>query len=983
MRELWGSVIIFLICPVLGGLPVVDWLVRRGTGKRLRQLGTGNLSVSAAFYHGGRTVGIVAVCSEAAKGVIAVLLARWFFTTEPAWEIVALIALVMGRYWMGGGAGTTNVFWGIVAHDPIGAVVIAFLGLMSFTLVRERRAGRYVSLFWLVMILAVRQSGQDYAIAVVILAALMAWIYTKIPDDLELVEPTDQEQDTRTLFRFFRGDNAVLTLRDRLEPQKVGAKAATLATLKRWGYAVPEGWVLPAGDDPQPLILSLNPSPEQPLIVRSSAIGEDSATASAAGQYVTLPNITTPPQLEAAVLHCQTSYNSRRAVEYRRHHHQRDQSLAVLVQQQITGQYSGVAFSRDPVDQYRDVVVIEALPGGAAAVVSGQTTPEQYSVHFAADPVMPPDHEHLDGDRPELDDPAALAIAGEGSTPSHVLQQVARLCRDLEARYHGIPQDMEWTYDGETLWILQTRPITTLAPIWTRKIAAEVIPGAIRPLTWSINQPLTCGVWGKLFEIGLGDRAAGLDFDATATLHFSHAYFNATLLGEIFRRMGLPPESLEFLTRGAPMTKPPILRTLKNLPGLWRLAQREWRLPQDFARDQQKWFIPTLQQVQTPATHLSPDELLARVDLILSTLQRATYYNILAPLSAAIRQGILQVSEAELDTQAMPEVASVRALMQLAEKSRNLLPMGQLNFDSCPSLFAYLADMPDGQPILDQFNLWLKQYGYLSEVATDIAVPRWSEQPRPMRELFTRCVFDDVQRSRLSQTPDLPESRSAFAKLVQHRLDLKGNVAELYNRLLAQLRWTLLALEQQWLQAGLLQEAGDLFFLTLAELAEQVERDAGSLDPVLGDRLAFRKQAYTHHQALSHVPPVVYGQPSADRPPPPPSRPVGQTLKGIGVSPGVIEGRVQVVRSLQDSGTLAPDTVLIVPYTDAGWSPLLASAVGIVSEVGGRLSHGAILAREYQIPAVFDVAGVMQLHDGQWVRVDGQQGTIELIDETE
>jgi pyruvate,water dikinase len=982
MRELWGSVIIFLVCPVLGGLPVVDWLVRRGTGKRLRQLGTGNLSVSAAFYHGGRTVGILAVCSEAAKGIIAVLLARSFFPTEPAWDIIALIALVMGRYWMGGGAGTTNVFWGIVTHDPVGAVVIAFLGLMSFTLVRERRAGRYVSLFWLVTILGVRQSGQDYAIAIIILAALMAWIYTKIPDDLELAEPTDSEQDTRTLFRFFRGDNAVLTLRDRLESQKVGAKAATLATLKRWGYAVPEGWVLPAGDDPQPLILSLNPSPAQPLIVRSSAIGEDSATASAAGQYVTLPNITTPAELEAAVLQCQTSYNSRRAVEYRRHHHQRDKSLAVLVQQQITGQYSGVAFSRDPVDQYRDVVVIDALPGGAAAVVSGQTTPEQYSVYFSMD-AAPSPQTNSTLDSPEIDDPADLTITGTGETPPQVLQQVARLCRDLEARYHGIPQDMEWTYDGETLWILQTRPITTLAPIWTRKIAAEVIPGAIRPLTWSINQPLTCGVWGKLFEIGLGDRAAGLNFEATATLHFSHAYFNATLLGEIFRRMGLPPESLEFLTRGAPMTKPPILRTLQNLPGLWRLAQREWRLPQDFARDQQKWFIPTLQQIQTSATTLSPDELLARVDLILSTLQRATYYNILAPLSAAIRQGIFQIRDEELDTQAMPEVASVRALMQLAEKSRNLLPMGQLNFDSCPSLFAYLADMPDGQSILDQFNVWLKQYGYLSEVATDIAVPRWSEQPRPMRELFTRCVFDDVQRSRLSQPPELPESRSTFAKLVQRRLTLKGEVAELYNRLLAQLRWTLLSLEQQWLKAGMLEEAGDLFFLTLAEITQQVERDTDHLDPALRDRLLFRQQAYAHHQALTHVPPVVYGQPSADRPPPPPSRPVGQTLQGIGVSPGVIEGRVQVVRSLQDLSSLEANTVLIVPYTDAGWSPLLANAAGIVSEVGGRLSHGAILAREYQIPAVFDVAGVMQISNGQWVRVNGQEGTVELIDDAD
>ena len=98
----------------------------------------------------------------------------------------------------------------------------------------------------------------------------------------------------------------------------------------------------------------------------------------------------------------------------------------------------------------------------------------------------------------------------------------------------GIPQDIEWSFDGQQLWVLQSRPITTLLPIWTRKIAAEVIPGVIRPLTWSINRPLTCGVWGDLFTTVLKDRAADIDFSQTATLHYMRAYFNATLLGDIF-----------------------------------------------------------------------------------------------------------------------------------------------------------------------------------------------------------------------------------------------------------------------------------------------------------------------------------------------------------------------------------------------------------------------------------------------------------------
>ncbi len=161
-----------------------------------------------------------------------------------------------------------------------------------------------------------------------------------------------------------------------------------------------------------------------------------------------------------------------------------------------------------------------------------------------------------------------LKVEGEGDVPPGLIQQVAFLARHLEAHYHGVPQDIEWSYDGHNLWLLQARPITTLLPIWTRKIASEVIPGLIRPLTWSINRPLTCGVWGELFTVVLGKRATGLDFNQTATLHFSRAYFNASFLGQIFRRMGLPPESLEFfLTRGAKFSKPPLRSTLRNILG--------------------------------------------------------------------------------------------------------------------------------------------------------------------------------------------------------------------------------------------------------------------------------------------------------------------------------------------------------------------------------------------------------------------------------
>ncbi|MGB0562415.1 MAG: glycerol-3-phosphate acyltransferase [Spirulinaceae cyanobacterium] len=976
MNTLWGCLVIFCLLPVVGGLPLIDGLVRLGTGQSLRHLGTGNISVSAAFYHAGTAIGVLAVLSEASKGLAAVALARAFFPNSPAWELLALIALVLGRYWFAKGAGMTNVFWGLVLHDAMVAVAIVVMGGISLTLVRERRTGRLVGLALMVIFLALRQpQNAEYGLMALLLGGTLAGILQKMPDDLDLPTPkTTTGMRSRQMFRFFRSDQGLLSLGEPLTAQKVGAKAATLSQLKQWGYTVPEGWVIRAGDDLGAVLRSVTPSPEQPVIVRSSAVGEDSAGASAAGQYLSVGEITSTAALEDAIIRCQQAYHRPQAVQYRQRYGQPDRPLSLIIQTQIQSRYAGVAFSRDPLEQYRQGVTIEAIEGQPAQVVSGQLTPERYAIY-----------------EPEAE---TAVLEGEGSgketVPTEILFAVARLARELEARYHGIPQDLEWCHDGETLWLLQARPITTLQPIWSRKIAAEVIPGVIRPLTWSINQPLTCGVWGELFTEVLGqERSRSLDFATTATLHFSHAYFNATLISQIFRLMGLPAESLEWLTRGAKLSRPSLVSTLSNAPGLIRLLQQEWDLPQQFEQAERQWFEPLLQDLVSPVDMLSEPELAMRIERILSNLRRVTRYQILAPLSLALRQAILQVPDAELDLTVLPEVAALRSLLDLAEQSRNLLPLKELDFDSCPSLFAYLADMPDGEGILAQFNQWLAVYGYLSEVTTDIAVPRWLDDPRPMRELFSQYIFSDGQRAQLRNRLQDEDAKppSLAARWLQPRLQLKGRVAELYNLLLAHLRWTFRHIEIRWRAAQYLQDAGDIFFLQWPEICDRLE----AIDPddpqpwpaetiaTVQAQIAHRREQYTAHCQLDYVPPVVYGQPQPETLPLPPLANATR-LQGIAVSAGTIEGEVQLLKSMQNIPPLTENTILVVPYTDAGWSPLLAQVGGIIAEAGGRLSHGAIVAREYGIPAVFDVPGALhQLQSGQRVRLDGDRGTVDIL----
>ncbi|PHJ60265.1 pyruvate phosphate dikinase PEP/pyruvate-binding protein [Nostoc linckia z18] len=958
MFELWAILVILIVCPLLGGLPLIEWITYTLKRKRLSQLGTGNISVSAAFYHGGTLVGILAVLSEAFKGIAAVLLCRAFFPEGSFWEIVALIALVIGRYWIGRGAGTTNVVWGFVVHDPLVAIFVFFFAGISFSVMHSRHVVKFgVLLLFPLFVTLLHLSDVPKMLAAVVLACLMAWIYTKIPDDMNL--PAEEAQtESQAMLEFLRGDRAMVSLDEELDAAIVGEKAATLSQIKRWGYSVPKGWVLaPIDEDPELLTEFLQPSELSPLVVRSSAIGEDSELASAAGQYKTVLNVTSPQELQQAIAEVKASYNHPSAVQYRRDRGLNETAMAVLIQQQVQSVFSGVAFSRDPITQQGDAIIIEALPGSPTQVVSGKVTPEQYRAFVF-----------------ESENSSSVQLEGEGRVPQALIKQVAYLAYRLEKRYNGTPQDIEWSYDGQTLWVLQSRPITTLLPIWTQKIAAEVIPGVIHPLTWSINRPLTCGVWGELFTLVLGERASGLDFTETATLHYSRAYFNASLLGDIFIRMGLPPESLEFLTRGAKLSKPSWKSTWENLPGLGRLLKQELSLEKDFKQDYYKLFIPGLSQLaQEDINQFEAPQLLVRIDLILELLRRGTYYSILAPLSAALRQSIFRVKDKQIDRSVTPEVAALRSLTAIAADAKEILSTCEPQ-----QVFDELNQTPKGKKILQEFDELLQDYGYLSEVGTDISVPTWRENPQLIEQMFVQLIQGNELQAGGKNTNNNIFFRTRKRGFVQRRVDIKGRVTEVYSRLLAELRWSFVALEKIWLKSGLLKKTDDIFFLDFDEVRRLVAGEDSALVEHLVELVEFRRSQFAQDSEITQVPFVVYGNT-----PPHPLAPSAlysdQILQGIGASHGQVEGRVKVLRNLQEVPEINRDTILVVPYTDSGWAPLLLRAGGLIAEAGGRLSHGAIVAREYGIPAIMDVRGATWLlQDGQRVRIDGSRGIVEL-----
>ncbi|XZN94828.1 MAG: glycerol-3-phosphate acyltransferase [Microcoleus sp.] len=1061
----------------IGALPLTGWAVRVFAGKDLRVLGTGNIGVSAAFIHGGKVAGIAAVLAEIARGMIPVLAGRFWFPDTPALALALLIPLVAGRYAIARGGGVTNAVWGIFAFSPAVAITAGIFGLLVWRLAevvwgKGDRARLFASRcgclctpiwFWLW-----RQNTTEF-LAAAGLACLLFTISLRQGDDMALSK-----------------SEKLLSLDNSLDAKVCGDKAAKLSLLKRAKFNVPPGWILlqgnpnlaPRGESQPPptppkggsqppltalggsqppltLLGESQPPPTPPkggkkegrkreelsisdaviqhltsqipnqMIVRSSAVGEDGDISSAAGQYQTIGPVSTAAQLREAINCCRQSYWTSEAVAYRRQRQLPDTQMAVLIQPYIDGQVAGVMFTRNPLDGGSQVI-IEALPGGAESVVGGQITPVHLEIDFSTS-------ESLQASFIKLENNSFIAHS--------IVAELVKQAQAIEEFFHGIPQDIEWSWDGEQIWILQSRPITNLQPFWTRTIAAEVIPGAIRPLTWSINRPLTCGVWGEIFQVVLGDRAANLNFNETATLLGSHAYFNATLLGEIFRMMGLPEQGLEFLLRGQKMGKPPLGKILPSLPGLWRLVQRERALNGKFKSDRTGIFLPAIQKLQksevnpplpqvnpglfhsqinhrfvgvvdgaclpssstgemgagTGAPPLQENEtalplppprgerrgdntqdlmgLLERTEQIQEWLKPITYYNILGPIGLAIRKAIFRVPDEWLDNDNAPEIASVRALQHLAQKLRQAAISQSDETISTAKLAQIFAE---SSALQAEFVQWLDTYGYLSEVGTDIAVATWREQPEAYQKLLlTMAQKSVVTNLDAKQKLGLTFWQKWRLDKCQERARVKNEISQVYARLLAHLRWTFLAIEAGGLAMGVFQEAGDIFYLEFGEIQQWIRS---------GDRVSFQdtisqRRAQLKVDRLRPIPPVVYGNllPNSQEKTRTPATSTTKIIQGIPASIGRVEGLVKICRTVTTD--LGENAIVVVPYTDAGWAPLLLGATAIISEVGGQLSHGAIIAREYKIPAVMNIPeATTRFRDGQKVRVDGYLGTVELLE---
>jgi len=785
---------------------------------------------------------------------------------------------------------------------------------------------------------------------------------------------------------------------------RAGGKAVHLAKLARAGLRVPEGFVV-IGAAPESLPADIESAYARlggPVAVRSSALSEDSVDTSFAGQYDTFLGIDGVEAVKDAVVRCLRSASAARTEAYREATNtQRDASMSVVVQKMVDARAAGVLFTRNPVTGAEDEIVIEATRGLGDALVSG---------HVAAHRMI------LSRDGSLRSDDT------QGAETSIDAQLAAKLVRDaLEAENHfGHALDMEWAVcpDGIIHW-LQARPITTtnlpdideldsVIPddkkrIYTTYNVSEVLPGAATPLGTSITVDCLNRTMAELYSnFGipkelLADEPLTVQFSGHLFLHLNPLYLvslyvlGATKEGLDFSLAGHPLDSIEL---GPPA---PIWSRARNATQyFYFLFQARKKLEMLLAR------TSNLEIVSEPDLRQSYRNIEAAIPIIheamgahlhTSSLSGALQNLLLAILSEgapataehqATFSGLLAFvdpSEVDANTSSLGLAAAMdRLVQQIAE---NAIDKEKIANSSLDGALAWLQSNECTPAVRQAFEEFLQHHGHRCVREMELRQVDWREEPRPLLANVQAILASHTgalpnRKRDAMPLPNMPAVKRWFVeKLVKASRDalvLRERSKSHAVKLLRKLRPAYLDIAQKLVDAKALPDTDLIFFLTHEEVGRIIERQ----DPSLVRRALHRRRLFAQQMQLE-FPRVSVGKP----------KPIQQStenleavdvMHGTPVSRGTVVGLARVARSPEEAKAIEPGEILVVPYTDVGWAPYFLRAAGLASEIGGTLSHGAVVARECGLPAIVNLPhATKRFRTGDKLRLDGNTGELRVL----
>lgn len=727
---------------------------------------------------------------------------------------------------------------------------------------------------------------------------------------------------------------------------------------------------------------------EAPLAVRSSGTAEDLAHASFAGQYESFLGVAGEVALHGALRGCVASLFGPRVAAYLRGRGGAVPALgiAVVVQRLVRAEAAGVLFTVNPVTGREQETVVEAVLGLADELVSGRAHADRLVLDAAASAVL---ERHVAGAAPVLEDGEALELAELGARAQEAL---------------GHPLDVEWVREGGRFALVQARPVTRLhfAPDvgeWTTADFRDggVSSGVCSPFMWSLyERAFDVSMPAYLRSLGLVPRGHAAKW---TRMFFARPYWNVAeakaavlpLPGFVERNfdldLGIEP-AYDGPGRTTPASLRSVLRALPVLARLLRGYRRRLAANAVFLRVFPDRAAP-FELSDAELSELDAHAFRARLEGALA-LQHAT--------ETEYFETIYNTSNAKLDLSVPLARARARAggaldygrLVGGLEDLSHLRPMKDLH-DTLGRIRAA------GRPLSDEdVAAFARRWPQRGRKELDLRAPRWPDDLPFVRETMERALAawrpedDPVAASRAQHDVFLAERARALAALRARPLARAA-----FRRRLARLRrftwwreemrdrssyaYALLrrfAVEagRRLASAGALSAGDDVFLLRSEEVTAAL---AGALAPEEVRRRARAGERLVRSFRAFRPPNEILGRRAWDEDAPPPAG--GPALRGTPCSPGRARGRARVVSSVEEAQRVGPGDVLVAPFTDPGWTPLFPRLSAVVTETGGLLSHAAVIAREYGIPAVLAVPGATRLvPDGAVVTVDGERGTVEL-----